>query len=134
MGGKEIQVKVDRNPSTKQVNTLFHEGDVERILWQRKHPEVHKALTKPNYPAPQAALPAPEPEDEPEADDGEPPPSPWPWLTLDQAAKYSKLTKRWLLAFAESPVEGMSGIRVRDMGKHAPGGRWRFHRESLEKA
>jgi hypothetical protein len=51
-----------------------------------------------------------------------------PWLTLDEAAEYSGLTRAWLLKEAEA---GENAITVRDMGKHARGGRWRFLRADL---
>jgi hypothetical protein len=115
-----IQSKRERDPESNQVVVLLHAGDIERALYEREHPskEVVKA------PAPKAVqvvqLPAP--------------PTPQalrPWLTLDEAASFSGLTKRWLLTIAESET---GAISVRDMGKHAPGGRWRFHRGDLEKA
>ena len=53
-----------------------------------------------------------------------------PWLTLDEAAEYSGLTRSWLLKEAES---GQGAIEIRDMGKHARGGRWRFLRDDLAK-
>jgi hypothetical protein len=50
------------------------------------------------------------------------------WLTLDEAVPASGLTRKWLLAWAES---GAGAIAVRDMGRGARGGRWRFSREGL---
>jgi predicted DNA-binding transcriptional regulator AlpA len=52
-----------------------------------------------------------------------------PWLTLEEAEVFSGLTKRWLLMQAEA---GATVITVRDMGKNARGGRWRFSRASLD--
>ena len=66
-----------------------------------------------------------------------PAPAPRPWLTLDESAQFSGLTKRWLLEQAETVHQDgplHSTLSIRDMGKHSPGGRWRFHRESLERA
>jgi hypothetical protein len=54
-----------------------------------------------------------------------------PWLTLDQAVVFSNLTRAWLLREAGA---GDGIIRIRDMGKHARGGRWRFFRDDLEQA
>lgn len=51
------------------------------------------------------------------------------WLTLDEAEEVSGLTRRWLIDQAEN--NGSSPVAVRDMGKHARGGRWRFDRECL---
>jgi len=135
---RKLQTLKVRNPEINQVVTVIHKGAVERELWRREHEAVVPVATlaNPNKPV-QAALPAPEADDPEMEDDDEPPPSPWPWLTLDQAARYSKLTKRWLLWEAEQSVmipEAPRVIATRDMGKHAPGGRWRFHRESLERA
>lgn len=56
--------------------------------------------------------------------------SPRAWLTLDEAAEFSGLTKGWLLAQASSVVPM---LEIRDMGKHARGGRWRFFRGDLER-
>ena len=58
------------------------------------------------------------------------PPAPRPWLTLDEAVEYSGLSRRWLLKEAEA---GQGAIEIRDMGKHARGGRWRFLRDDLGK-
>lgn len=52
-----------------------------------------------------------------------------PWITLAQAVEVSGLTRRWLLDAVEAGAPW-----VRDMGPHARGGRWRFHRESLAQA
>jgi hypothetical protein len=60
-----------------------------------------------------------------------PPPAKNPWLTLDEAAEFSGLTKAWLLEQAASVVPMLA---IRDMGKHARGGRWRFFRGDLERA
>jgi hypothetical protein len=54
-----------------------------------------------------------------------------PWLTLDEAAEYSGLTRAWLLKEAEA---GQGAIAIRDMGRFARGGRWRFLRADLERA
>jgi excisionase family DNA binding protein len=52
-----------------------------------------------------------------------------PWLTTNEASAFSGLTRGWLLGEAES---GVGSIAIRDMGKHARGGRWRFLRADLE--
>jgi hypothetical protein len=57
-------------------------------------------------------------------------PTPKPWLSLDEASAFSGLTRAWLLKEAES---GEGSIAIRDMGKHARGGRWRFLRDDLGK-
>ena len=148
-GDSTLQSMKSRNPSTNQVVTLINAVDVERVGFEREHPdEVTRALatkpTKPDKP-PQAALPAPETEAPSSSSRREFLESieAQPWLTLDEAAAFSGLTKRWLLALAkakwpipitETGTSTVAGIAIRDMGKHAPGGRWRFHRESLEKA
>jgi hypothetical protein len=54
-----------------------------------------------------------------------------PWLTLEEASVYSGLTRKWLLEQTASPKRV---VAVRDMGKYARGGRWRFNRKDLEKA
>lgn len=132
MAGKEIQSIGRENPQIKQLVTLFHEGDIERILYERKHPPaaVTAVVAKPSKP--QLALPAPEPAQPISTRITR------PWLTLDEAAEYSGLTKRWLLAQAEDAERqadpGGWPIVIRDMGKHSPGGRWRFHRDCLDKA
>ena len=54
-----------------------------------------------------------------------------PWLTLEEAAEYSGLTRKWLLKEAEA---GQGAIAVRDMGGRVRGGRWRFLRADLGRA
>ena len=38
MGGDDIRVMKTRNPKSGQNVVLYHEGDVERVLWQRNNP------------------------------------------------------------------------------------------------
>lgn len=49
-----------------------------------------------------------------------------PWLTLEEAIAYSGLTRKWLLGAVDT-----GAVDIRDMGKHARGGRWRFARRGL---
>lgn len=57
------------------------------------------------------------------------PPSAFPiWLTLDEAVQFSGLSRRWLLRQAETEQEL---IAIRDLGKNADRGRYRFLRWSL---
>jgi hypothetical protein len=74
---------------------------------------VHLAALARAYPAPAAE-----------------PPRVKPWLTLDEAVAFSGLTARWLLEQAKSdkPL-----VTVREMGRGARGGRWRFFRGDLVK-
>jgi predicted DNA-binding transcriptional regulator AlpA len=51
-----------------------------------------------------------------------------PWLSIDEAVTFSGLTRSWLLSQAES---SKPAVTVRDMGKYARGGRWRFCTSSL---
>lgn len=141
---KPLSSMKQRNPQTKQLITLVHKGTVERELWKRNHPNevvgpVNKHNNPDNKPNKQLALPSPEGPDNianyimPANFD----PHCWPaWLTLRQATVYSGMPKSWLVDFAENaPAHKVtSPVRVRDLGKGARGGRWRFHRESLEKA
>jgi hypothetical protein len=125
-----------QDPQSRQTCTLIHEGDLERYLHERAHPpqksEVVRAVNTPDKPnTPQLALPSPAPAEA----SVKPVSVSRPWLTLEEAEEYSGLTKRWLLQCAtnelgEESVTAQS-VAVRDMGKHSPGGRWRFHRESL---
>ena len=57
-------------------------------------------------------------------------PKPKDWLTLDEAVTVSGLTRTWLLneTASRKPL-----VAIRDMGKGARGGRWRFNRVSLER-
>jgi hypothetical protein len=122
-----IQTKSGVDPKSGQRITLLHAGDIERLCYERDHP-VTKAVV--NLPAP---IHSPAPEVRAATYD----PHCWPcWLTLHQAAEYSGMTKRWLLLRAEASIaDGIGGAAgIRDLGKHAPGGRWRFHRGDLEKA
>lgn len=50
-----------------------------------------------------------------------------PWLTLSEASEYSGLTKKWILHQGRT-------ITMRDMGRGARGGRWRFFRDDLGRA
>jgi len=54
-----------------------------------------------------------------------------PWLTIDEATAELGLTRKWLLTEAESAKRNGA---IRDMGKGARGGRWRFNREALAKS
>jgi hypothetical protein len=74
---------------------------------------------------PAAALPAPAETTE-ETGDVEPAlDHSRPWLTLAQAAEYSGLPESYLRGVAEG-----GNIAAIDVGIR-PGGRWRFHRDSL---
>jgi hypothetical protein len=126
MQGKEIQSKSVRNPATKQINTLFHEGDVERILWARQHPEVTKVLAtnpenpeNPNTPTP-LALPAPEPattpDDEPEGSR---------FIGLTAAAKRLGLSAK---SVANLALNG--ALLAVDVGETSV--RLRFHEDTLD--
>src|ERR1700704_719204 len=140
--GKPIKSKLERDPVSNQVVKLLHAGDVAQVLWHREHPnekpETAEAAELPDKP--QLALPAPETADTAQKDsmaETRPPnwdPHCWPcWLPLPEAAEYSGCTKRWLIEQADAtiltPDFRESNIAIRDMGKHSPGGRWRFHRE-----
>jgi excisionase family DNA binding protein len=59
------------------------------------------------------------------------PPQVKPWLTIEEAVAYSGLTRAWLLKEADA---GQGSIAIRDMGRGAHGGRWRFLRDDLGKA
>lgn len=116
--------------ANNQLVWMFHSGDVERYAFERDHPETI-AVVKQASQSLQPALPAPPPDNIPSY-------IMRPWLTLEEAAEYSGLTKRWLLAQAErsenlaqGTIPGPDILSIRDMGKHSPGGRWRFHRETL---
>ena len=115
-----IKSKLERNPKTGHKNVLFDAEDARRLRDQPDPPLMRKpAVVQVDAPASFAPI-------------REAPASPRPWLTLDEAAEFSGLTKRWLLAEAEREPKAYGiDIAVRDMGKHSPGGRWRFHRESL---
>jgi len=164
----KIQSRRVQAPSGQTVREL-HAGDIERLIYERAHPAPQPDPPKAAIALQTRALALPQPPAVPQ-----PPASPRPWLTLDEAAAFSGLTKRWLLAQAEakwpipitetgtstvalptwlrdqntrgpvrpptpdpsnpSPHSAILEANIRDMGKHAPGGRWRFHRESLERA
>jgi excisionase family DNA binding protein len=123
----KIQSKRERDPESNQVVVLVHAGDVERIAYEREHPEmaVEKAEEKQTLPAlrslPAPALPAsiriemPAPEVPPCA-----------WLNADQAADYTGLPATFLIASIRA-----GKIRALDVGKRA-GGRWRIKRSDLD--
>ena len=120
---KPLKSRKMESPETKQTVTLIHEGDVEAFIDRRNNPAepVEIIAKKPNKPA-QAALPAPEAADN-IACYTKPPTR---WLTIDEAISFSGLTRAWLLKEAES---GNHAEVIRDMGKGAHGGRWRFLRD-----
>ncbi len=132
------------NPETGRDVLMLNAGDVARLRHEKENPPPRTSgkLRTGSPQSPQLAAPV-------EAEEQETPASSrreflesieaQPWLTLDQAAQFSGLTKRWLLQQAEGTAgiapERLNplGVRIiiRDMGKHSPSGRWRFHRGSL---
>jgi excisionase family DNA binding protein len=53
---------------------------------------------------------------------------PKPWLTIDEAVEFSGLSRAWLMRQVSAETKD---IAIRDMGKNARGGRWRFSKDSL---
>ncbi len=89
VAARGIRTEKQRDPSINQLVMVLHEGDVERELWRREHPnEAVNQGDKPDTPpqptpAPLLELPAPEePKEESKPDDV--------WLTLRDAAKLSR--------------------------------------------
>lgn len=132
---KKIRTKMEKNPNSGHENRLFHAGDVARLQHLRDHPEeaageegasnaVALARSAPSVAGLAGLLKLLPAQTAPEK----------PWLTLEEAAAYAGLTKSWLKAQAEATIDGGKSIlAIRDMGKFAPGGRWRFGRESLRR-
>jgi len=128
--------------ANNQLVWMFHSGDVERYAFERDNGET--AIFEKVPQASQLALPAPEKKPALKWTD-----IMWPWLTLDEAV-LSGLARTWLLEqcriweteIAAGEESTSNEVAVRDMGRLTinggiwcpPGGRWRFHRESLDKA
>ena len=104
-----------KSPESNQTVTLIHEGDVERYIFQREHPEqVVKPLNKPNKPAQLAAPAAPAAEEQS------------PWLTIYEAsARTNGLPARVIKQLA---LEGE--LLAVDIGDDKQ--RIRIHREILD--
>lgn len=115
----KIKTKRERNASN-QIATMFHTGDVERFGLERanlevvqgygrakKLPDSRVELVEQTEQTAVQALPALQPLGS--------------WMTLDEAVTVSQLSRAWLLAAAEAGT-----VSVRDMGKGARGGRWRY--------
>lgn len=144
-----VKSKTERDPERRnQKTTLFDARDVQRVKANGGTParigpakstqvrmsatQVKEASLPTSAPAPVAPLPLP-------------PPPMRPWLTLAEAVAYSGFTKKFLLEhaseYAQASADGMldeyneayESIAMRDMGRGARGGRWRFHRLSLGK-
>jgi hypothetical protein len=130
--GRLRSQKVSDPARRGQKTSLFHAADIERLRAGEDAPSVAAVEVRRSASAPikvQTSGPADQ--------------RTWrPWLTADEAVEYSGLTRRYLLAqaeeYAQASADGMleeyeasGGFTVLDMGRHAPGGRWRFHRGSL---
>jgi hypothetical protein len=143
-----IKSKTERDPKRRgQKVTLFHAGAVAALAEKRENGTAAEKPAQDRKPAiiPPAALQSTDISltqalverllNPPPA--VAVPPAPRPWLTLDEAAEFSGLTKRWLEAEAIRILrdEGTTpiAIKVRDMGRGTHGGRWRFLRSDLEK-
>ena len=142
-GDGTLESRKERNPVSKQVVTLINAVAVDRLGFERENPnEVTKALAakpekreKPTDAAVMQAEGRALPTWLQQALQELQPlkaPQPKPWLTLDEAEAFSGLTKNYLRKRAGAREGELTrGDGIKDMGKHAPGGRWRFHRDSL---
>lgn len=127
-----IKTQPAQNPVSKQRVTLFHEGDVERLAYERDHPkEVSRVPAKLEQPSdafsdlaktgiwslrglPRLGF-----------ERAELPPLK-PWLTLAEAAEYSGLPVSMIRAFIDA-----GSLKHLNVGPR-PGGRWRVKRSDLD--
>lgn len=115
-----IRSRIERDPSSRtgQRVSLFHEGDVERLIFERSNPQESKLPAKVDKPNPyevsalssflQSAAVAK------------------PWIPLDEAAAYSGLPKSLLLHLIRQRK-----LAAFDCGPR-PGGRYRVKRSDLD--
>ena len=135
----KIQRKPERDPATNQTVMLLHAGDIERIAFEREHPEPAQAL---QAIAPQA-LQAPRTNGhiaiQRYKGDGEqgllamlaahaaqPAQVIRPWLTLSEAAEYCGLPEMFLLGLIDNGKLPALNVGVR------AGGRYRVKRGDLD--
>jgi excisionase family DNA binding protein len=125
-----IKTQTAQNPVSKQRVTLFHAGDVERLVYERDHPEevsrVPAKLEQPSDAFSDLAktgmwslrgLPRLERAELPTLK---------PWLTLAEAAEYSGLPVSTIRNLIDA-----SRLPHLDVGPR-PGGRWRVKRSDLD--
>ncbi len=121
----KLQTRMERHPTLHQTVTLFHEGDVERFIFERDNPsQVAKVPSKPsNLPVP--VYPPERAGDVLRA--GWKPVQEKPWITVVEAAEYSGLP-----ASAIEKLIKSKELPALDCGPR-PGGRYRVKRIDLDK-
>jgi hypothetical protein len=117
----KITTKKERNASN-QIATMFHAGDVERMAYSRDNPEAAQAAQPTTLQALRGGELATQPEKVHALQALQPL---GVWMTVDEAVEHSHLSRSWLTAAAQAGT-----VTVRDMGKGARGGRWRFYRRA----
>ena len=126
----KIQRKPERDPATNQVVMLLHAGDIERIAYERDHPEASQAVQA-VAPQPSHANGAIKPGGEQAllamlAHAAQPAPAIKPWMTLVDAAEYSGLPETFLRGLVDQ-----GKLPACDVGVRA-GGRYRVKRSDLD--
>ena len=124
----EIQTLSSRNPASNQPVKLFHEGDVERILFERQNPtQAAKVAAKPaNLPVPVYPYPATAADVLAALKPAEPVKEK-PWITVAEAAEYSGLP-----ASTIEKLIARSVLPAMNCGPR-PGGTFRVKRTDLDK-
>lgn len=110
-----------RSPKSKQKVVLLHEGDVEKLLIERKTPIPIKKKKPYRDPITDVILRRAELLAAPETTPGK------PWITVSEAAEYSGLPASVISKLAES-----GELPALDCGPR-PGGKWRIKRTDLDR-
>jgi hypothetical protein len=142
-----IQSKRERDEHTKQMSVKLHAGDVERLRYERAHPEVVGGR------APQSSMQTLQGEQPrtlqtvrkaPPSDDltaallrviAPPAPPVNRWMELDQAAEYSGLSRRLLVHLIHQgrlPAFQDVSIKIDGEKRARTGSSWRVCRRDLD--
>lgn len=133
----KIQRRMQVDPATNQTVALLHAGDIERIAYEREHPEEAPAAAPPPAKSParrDSVLPSLSAL-LPHLAAITPPPSLPAWLNLDQAAEYTGLSRELLLRLIHAgtlPALKDQPIKSEGNGRAKAGSSWRVCRRDLD--
>jgi len=120
-----IKSKRERDPATNQMAMRLNAGDIERILYEREHPQ--EIATRPTPGAKNGkAVKALQPVQSVQVAPSLPAQQPKPWLTVREAEEYSGLPARFLIELI-----GNGQLPAYNVGPRR-GGRWRIARRDLD--